>query len=94
MQPDPGTDRATIVDVASELLMAAVTLRDIASSLHPTVLATCPPDILRRLTGHRYQAAFDELPVDIRREAQARLDADPDIRAARAVHSGGGPHAA
>lgn len=83
MQPEP--DHATLVDAAAALLMAAITLRDIASAMPPGVLAACPSDIADRLMSHRYQAAFDALPARTREQARQAVDADPAIIAARQI---------
>jgi hypothetical protein len=87
-------DRDVIVDVAAQLLMAAITLRDITDALPPDVMAGCPPDIADRLMRHYYQHAFDALPADIQAEARAIVMTDPAIIAAREVDARGRPDAA
>jgi hypothetical protein len=79
--------RAALVDAAAALLTAAITFRDIVSAFDPRALAEMPPDIKGRVTRPDYQQAFDRLPADIRSEARALVDVDPDIVAARAVGS-------
>ncbi|NUP52337.1 MAG: AlpA family phage regulatory protein [Catenulispora sp.] len=79
----PTSSRTELVDAAAALLIAAITFRDIVSAFDPQALAEMPDDIRGRVTRPDYQEAFDRLPVDIRAEARALVDADPDIIAAR-----------
>lgn len=79
------TERAALVDAAAALLMASITMRDLASAMPPVAFASMPDDIRGRLTRPSYQGSFDRLPADVRAEAQALVDADPDVIAARAL---------
>ena len=80
--PEPEYD---IVAIAAELLMAAITMRDVATGMHPEVFAEMPPDIRGRVTRPTYQMAFDGLPHDVQIAARALVDADPDIVEARRI---------
>lgn len=77
------SDRDAQVDAAAELLMAAITMRDLVSAMPPAALAGMPADIRGRVTRPTYQDSFDQLPAEIRADARALVDADPDIIAAR-----------
>lgn len=77
------TDHAALVDAAAALLLAAITMRDLASDMPRAAFASMPDDIRNRITRHSYQGAFDQLPADVQAEARALVDADPDIVAAR-----------
>ncbi|MBQ0827685.1 helix-turn-helix transcriptional regulator [Streptomyces tagetis] len=79
----PATDRAALIDAAAALLLAAITMRDLASAMAPAAFTSMPDDIRGRVMRHGYQQAFDRLPADVRAEAHALVDADPDIIAAR-----------
>jgi hypothetical protein len=70
-------------DTAWLVLMAAVLLRDMAYAMPPRQFVAMPEDIRNRMTATYYQDTFDRLPEDIRRQAQQRLLADPDVQAAR-----------
>lgn len=83
--PAMSVDLDVLLDVATELLMGAVTLRDLAGAMPSRVLANCPPDLAGRLMSHRYQQAFDALPEVVRTAAQMRVAEDPGIVAARAI---------
>ncbi|MFJ1653491.1 hypothetical protein ACIOC2_19300 [Streptomyces sp. NPDC088337] len=85
-RPDPAGEQ---VAAATALLMAAITFRDLMSSMHPTVAAAMPPDLRNRVTSHRYQDAFNRLPEHIRAAAREAVLADPDIIAARQIHAEG-----
>lgn len=76
-------DRATLVDVAAELLLAAITLRDLSSAMSPAAFSSMPDDIRGRVMRTTYQGAFEALPEDVKAEARASVDADPDVIAAR-----------
>ncbi|MDT0567903.1 hypothetical protein RM704_10545 [Streptomyces sp. DSM 3412] len=76
-------ERAALVDAAAALLIASITMRDIAGAMPPAAFASMPDDIRGRVTRPSYQGAFDQLPPDIQAEARALVDADPDIVAAR-----------
>lgn len=84
-QTERMTEREVLVDAAVGLLLAAITMRDLMDAMPPTVRANMPDDIKGRIDRGTYQAAYDALPADIRHEARAILDRDPDIIAARAL---------
>ncbi|MFJ8054933.1 helix-turn-helix transcriptional regulator [Streptomyces sp. NPDC096142] len=79
----PDTGHAELVDAAAALLLAAITMRDLASAMPPAVFTSMPDDIRGRVVRHSYQGAFDALPADVQAEARAMVDADPDVIAAR-----------
>lgn len=81
-------DRGDLVDAAVSLLHAAILLRDFAGAIPPRMAMTMPPDLHGRLFHHRYQGAFDRLPEDVKAEAQAIVERDPEVVAARAIDSG------
>ncbi|GAQ52086.1 helix-turn-helix transcriptional regulator [Streptomyces acidiscabies] len=85
MPPNAPRDasRAEVIDAAAALLLAAITMRDLASAMSPVVFASMPDDIRGRVTRPSYQGAFDALPEDVKAEARALVDADPDVIAAR-----------
>ncbi|MFJ8163825.1 hypothetical protein ACIRBY_23260 [Streptomyces sp. NPDC096136] len=79
------TEHDAFVNAAAELLIAAITMRDLADAMPAATRASMPDDIKGRVVRHGYQAAFDALPADIRIAARAIVDADPDIVAARQI---------
>jgi predicted DNA-binding transcriptional regulator AlpA len=79
--PDAG--HAELVDAAAALLLAAITMRDLASAMSPAAFAAMPDDIRGRVVRPGYQGAFDALPEEVKVEARALVDADPDVIAAR-----------
>lgn len=74
---------------ASELLKAAILLRDLMDAMPLAVQAKMPPDIFRRCTSLSYQGAFDALPAEVRDAARAIALADPDVVEARRIDSEG-----
>lgn len=80
-------DDRSDVFAAYALLMAAILNRDIVGAMPPAAYRGMPDDIRNRLESSIYQAAFDALPEDIRREAQRLVDRDPDILDAREIHA-------
>ncbi|MFJ2676414.1 hypothetical protein [Streptomyces sp. NPDC087525] len=86
MPENPSASEQTAsLETAVALLMAAVTFRDLLSAMGPPVVAAMPRDLLNRASHHRYQSAFDQLPADLRSQAQAIVRADPDVSAARRI---------
>ncbi|MFG2780799.1 GIY-YIG nuclease family protein [Streptomyces prunicolor] len=81
--PNPG--HAELVDAAAALLLAAITMRDLASAMSPAAFASMPDDIRGRVVRPGYQGAFDALPERVKVEARALVDADPDVVAARSL---------
>ncbi|WP_240812566.1 helix-turn-helix domain-containing protein [Streptomyces sp. DASNCL29] len=79
----PDTGRAELIDAAAALLLAAITMRDLASAMPRAAFASMPDDIRGRIARPVYQGAFDALPADVQAEARALVDADPDVIAAR-----------
>ncbi|MFE6868326.1 hypothetical protein ACFVFS_17390 [Kitasatospora sp. NPDC057692] len=80
------TDRDTLVDAAAAaLLLASITMRDLASAMAPAVYAAMPSDLKNRVMRPIYQDAFDALPADVKHDATALVNADPDIITARHV---------
>ncbi|MFE3992293.1 hypothetical protein ACFXPW_11530 [Streptomyces goshikiensis] len=77
------SDRDAFVAAAAELLIAAITMRDLLDAMPPAVRTAMPADLKGRVDRYTYQASFDGLPADIRAEARAIVDADADIIAAR-----------
>lgn len=82
-------DRDAIVYAASELLKAAILLRDFLGAVHPQVYVSMPEDLTARFGSYRYQDAFDALPGDIQAEARELALTDPWLQRAREVHFGG-----
>jgi hypothetical protein len=83
---DQAAERATIIDVAAQLLKAAILLRDLGDAMPPSVYATMPADLRIRLLSPDYQDAFDQLSNDVREEARTLALADPLIQAAKTIH--------
>ncbi|MEU1284925.1 hypothetical protein [Kitasatospora sp. NPDC005856] len=79
------TDREASVDAAAALLLAAITMRDLAAAMAPHVYAAMPDDIRHRVDTPDYTAAFDALPQDIKQAARRIVDTNPDIRRARRI---------
>ncbi|MCY0960855.1 hypothetical protein [Streptomyces sp. H27-H5] len=77
------TDHDVLVNAAAALLIASITMRDLADAMPPQFMAGMPDDIRDRVVRPGYQAAFDALPEPVKRDAQAAVDADPAIIAAR-----------
>ncbi|THA38146.1 hypothetical protein [Streptomyces sp. A1547] len=77
------SERDVYVAAAADLLIAAITMRDLLDAMPPSVRTAMPADIKGRVDRHTYQTSFDALPADIRAEATAIVDADADIIAAR-----------
>ncbi|MCY0921853.1 MULTISPECIES: hypothetical protein [unclassified Streptomyces] len=77
------TEHDALVDAAAALLIASITMRDLADAMPPQFMAGMPDDIRDRVVRPGYQAAFDALPEQVRREARALVDADPAVIAAR-----------
>ncbi|KOU41245.1 hypothetical protein ADK55_29040 [Streptomyces sp. WM4235] len=88
-QDSLANDSAIDLAAAVALLMAAVTFRDLLSAMSPAAVASMPTDLLNRASHHRYQAAFDQLPADLREQAQIIVDSDPDVVAARQIDAEG-----
>ncbi|MHB9863514.1 hypothetical protein [Streptomyces sp. YIM S03343] len=65
--------------------MAAITMRDLASTMSPAAYAAMPDGLRGRIARPDYQNAFDQLPAEIRAVAHALVYADPDIIAPRNV---------
>lgn len=76
-------DDDTLIDAAASLLHAAILLRDFASAMPPRMQMSMPEDLSNRLWHTRYQDSFERLPDEIRAAAQAEVEADPDLIAAR-----------
>lgn len=74
-----------VVTAAAELLLAAITMRDLASAMPHALYAAMPDDLHQRLVHHGYQAAFDALPHDVQAQARAVVDANPAVIAARGL---------
>ncbi|MFJ6616662.1 hypothetical protein ACIQOW_03635 [Kitasatospora sp. NPDC091335] len=83
------TERDTTVDAAAALLLAAITMRDLATAMPPQVYAAMPDDIRNRVDTHDYMTAFDALPQDIQLAARQVVDTNADIRQARRIDAQG-----
>jgi hypothetical protein len=81
-------DRDDLVAAAYALLMAAILLADLQSSMRSDVQAAMPADLRNRMQATYCQDSFNRLPMNIQAEARALVLADPDIQAARSIDSG------
>lgn len=79
-------EREVVVDAACALLKAAILFRDLAEAMPVRAFADMPSDIRGRMLSYEYQEAFDQLPADVRQEAQRQAMADPLIQQARGIH--------
>ncbi|MFE6500756.1 hypothetical protein [Kitasatospora sp. NPDC057738] len=82
------TEYDASVDAAAALLLAAITMRDLANAMAPQVYAAMPDDIRHRVDTPNYMSAFDALPQDLKQAARLIVDGNPDIRRARRIDAG------
>jgi len=85
---DVEIDRGLLVAAAEALLHAGIPNRDLLSVMPIGAQLKMPPDISRRLADYRYQSLFDEMPADVRAEAQSLVEADPSIIEAKRIDAG------
>lgn len=84
-KPTYPVDLETLLEVATQLLMAAVTLRDLAGAMPERARSAMPDDIAQRLYSHHYQEAFDRLPAFVRQVATVAVSENPAVVAAKEI---------